>query len=336
MIQGHGDDIYDQSVEIRCNFSSNVDTLQDLSELRAYLVDKISQIHSYPEPDASSFARLVASKNRVSPDNVCVTNGATEAIYLIAQAFRGSNTAVVIPTFSEYEDACRLNSHELSFYTNLSSIPLSVDLVWLCNPNNPTGKVYTKAEISSFLEGRKETVLVVDQSYEQFCPEELFSLEEANAYKNLILLHSLTKHFAIPGLRLGYFSASAPLVEKIKCYKMPWSVNQLAIEAGKFLETHYTNLVDISTHMIRAGKLYEGLRLIEGLEIQNSKTHFFLCRIKDETRTAAELKDYLLTSEGFLIRDASNFRGLTPQHFRIASQTQEANTELIQALKRWI
>ncbi|WP_018108567.1 threonine-phosphate decarboxylase [Bacteroides propionicifaciens] len=336
MIQGHGDDIYNQSAEIKCNFSSNVDTLQDLSELRAHLIEKINQIHSYPEPDATSFADLIAQKNSVLPQNICVTNGATEAIYLIAQSFRESRTAVVIPTFSEYEDACRLNSHALSFYTNLTDIPYDTELVWLCNPNNPTGKVYKKAEIRSFLSAHQNTVLIIDQSYEQFSREELFSLSEAIEYDNLILLHSLTKHFAIPGLRLGYFSATARLVEKIKSYKMPWSVNQLAIEAGKFLETHYTNLVDISTHMSRAKRLYEQLSQTEGLEVQGSQTHFFLCRIKDETRTASELKTYLLDSKGFLIRDASNFRGLSPQHFRIASQTEEANTELIQAIQKWI
>ena len=335
MISGHGDDIYSQSTKVVCNFSSNVDTLQDLSALRTHLTTCISQIHSYPEPDAASFAELLAKKHRVDSSHFCITNGATEAIYLIAQAFRGAKSAIIIPTFSEYEDASTLNQHQLSFYLELDEVPQSIELVWLCNPNNPTGKVYSKIEIMKFLASHPHTTLIIDQSYEQFCPEELFTVDEAIQHERLILLHSLTKHFAIPGLRLGYFSSSTSLVNKIAKYRMPWSVNQLAIEAGKFLETEYDNLVDLTRHLANAAELYEELSNIEQLEVNPSVTQFFLCQIKENTRTAKELKEYLMNTEGFLIRDASNFRGLTPQHFRIASQLPEQNQKLVKAIKSW-
>lgn len=335
MISGHGDDIYSQSAKVTCNFSTNVDTLQDLSSLRKHLVECLHKIHSYPEPNANSLAELMARKHHLITENFCITNGATEAIYLIAQAFAKSKTAIIIPTFSEYEDASALNKHEISYYKELSDVPTSVDLVWLCNPNNPTGRVYTKVQLIRFLAEHPQTILIVDQSYEQFCPNDLFTIQEACAEERLVLLHSLTKHYAIPGLRLGYCTGKKELIQTIAQYRMPWSVNQLAIEAGKFLEAKPQHLVDLNLHLKNAQALYQQLAEIDGLEVLPSATQFFLCRIKDEARTAESLKDYLMQTKGFLIRDASNFRGLTPQHFRVASQTPEANKELVKAIKAW-
>lgn len=336
MISGHGDDIYSQSAKVTCNFSTNVDTLQDLSRLRKHLMGCINQIHSYPEPNANSLAELMAKKHHVKPENFCISNGATEAIYLIAQAFRKSKTAIIIPTFSEYEDASTLNKHKISYYEELDDVPTSVELVWLCNPNNPTGRVYTKHQLINFLDKHPQATLIVDQSYEKFCPNDLFTIQEACMEERLILIHSLTKHYAIPGLRLGYCTGKIQLIQTIAQYRMPWSVNQLAIEAGKFLETEYQNLVDLELHLKNATVLYQELYQLDGLEVLPSVTQFFLCRIKNKLLTAESLKDYLIQTKGFLIRDASNFRGLTPQHFRVASQNPKENKELVKAIKAWL
>ena len=106
MIEGHGDDSYKYERPIIANFSSNVYNRIDLSGLKAYLCNRIGNIGNYPEPEPYTLERQIASKFRLNADEVCVTNGATEAIYLIAQTFRGANTAILQPTFSEYADAC--------------------------------------------------------------------------------------------------------------------------------------------------------------------------------------------------------------------------------------
>ena len=336
MIIGHGDDIYSQDNKIVWNFSSNVDTHQDLSALRAYITTCIHQIHSYPEPDAGSLARVLAEKNGVNQTNLAITNGATEAIYLIAQAFAQAKTAIIIPTFSEYEDACRINQHQLSYYSHLSEVHEELDLIWLCNPNNPTGYTYSKEYLLKFINLHPKTVFVIDQSYEHFCREELFTMLDSKSISNLILLHSMTKHFAIPGLRLGYLSSSENLINKINYFRMPWAVNQLAIEAGKFLETQYDNLVDVEKLLENAHILKKELAKMDELEVSPTTTHFFMCCIKDKHRTAQDLKEFLVKNYGILIRDASNFRGLTPQHFRVAAQNKEANNVLIKAIKEWI
>ncbi len=197
MLQGHGDDIYNCKYEIKSNFSSNIGK-QDLSALCTVLQSQIHLIRSYPEPNADALAQLIAEKNQIDRNTVCITNGATEAIYLIAQAFQERKSAIIIPTFSEYEDACSLNNHQISFYKEMESISGMENLVWLCNPNNPTGNVYQKDKLKSIIQQYPNTFFVLDQSYESLTGQSVFNIQEAISIDNLILIHSMTKQYAIP------------------------------------------------------------------------------------------------------------------------------------------
>lgn len=334
MIEGHGDDIYNYNKEIISNFSSNVFGKQDMSVLDEHLRANIHSIHSYPEPDAKSLAKLIAAKNRVSINNVCITNGATDAIYLIAQAFANSKTAVIIPTFSEYEDACRIHGHNLSFYEKLNDIPTDIRLVWLCNPNNPNGYLYDIDLLKNIVRQHPSTYFVFDQSYEYFSDRSVIKIDEAISFENVIQLHSMTKEYTIPGLRLGYITAYADTLNLISTRQMPWSVNQLAIEAGRFLLQNDIETINITDYLKETRRLQDELSKIRELEILPSNTHFFLCRLK--RRKASELKTYLIEHYGILIRDASNFRGLDESYFRIAAQSAEENDTLVKAIRKWI
>ena len=117
MIEGHGDDSYKYSRPITANFSSNVYNRVDLSALKAHLCARIDGIGNYPEPEPYTLEACLARRHRLPAEAVCVTNGATEAIYLTAQTFRGTNTAIVQPTFSEYADACRMHGHRVTSST---------------------------------------------------------------------------------------------------------------------------------------------------------------------------------------------------------------------------
>ena len=147
MIEGHGDDSYKYSRPITANFSSNVYSRVDLSALKAHLCTRIDGIGNYPEPEPYTLEACLARHHRLPAEAVCVTNGATEAIYLTAQTFRGTNTAIVQPTFSEYADACRMHGHRVTslYWFPAESegyrLPEEVRMLWLCNPNNPTGTV---------------------------------------------------------------------------------------------------------------------------------------------------------------------------------------------------
>ena len=334
MIDGHGDDTYKYGAKIISNFSSNIYCKHDLSGLHEHLCKHIGLIHSYPEPDARSFALLLGEKHNVSVSNLCITNGATEAIYLIAQAFAGKKSTIITPTFSEYEDACRINNLKISFSSSLHQIKEDTELVWICNPNNPNGHFYHKEYLDKFITSNEKTFFIIDQSYEAFIEEKLFALNETIKYRNVILLHSMTKKYAIPGLRLGYIAACRELINKVSAFRMPWSVNRLAIEAGKCLLNLENSISYSKDYKKETKRFISALNEIEGLEVLPTNTHFFLCKLT--YKKASVLKCWLIENYGILIRDASNFRGLDEHYFRISTRSPEENDILVKAIKEWI
>ncbi|WP_321331985.1 threonine-phosphate decarboxylase [uncultured Bacteroides sp.] len=335
MINGHGDDSYIYEREIISNFSSNTYYGIDLSGLKAYLSERMGVISSYPEPEPRSLECLLAKKLDLQTDEVCVTNGATEAIYLIAQTFRGSRSAILVPTFSEYADACRMHGHAVSSIYNLDTLNEEIQLVWLCNPNNPTGEVNNKNKLLPLIAKYPKKCFVIDQSYEDFTLKPLFTAAEAAALPNVILLHSMTKRFAIPGLRLGYITAHEALLMQIRLQRMPWSVNALAIEAGHYLlNNEAPNSLDITAYLAETNRLASALRSLGCLDVWPTDTHYMLVRLR--TGKAAALKNYLANEQGLLIRDASNFEGLDDCFLRIATQTPAENDALVTAIAQWI
>ena len=401
MLQGHGDDLYRFARPIRANFSSNVPGRVDLGALKAHLQAHLDLIGHYPEPEPYTLEAALAAKHAIDPAAVCATNGATEAIYLIAHAFARSHSTILQPTFSEYADACRLYNHVLfpNARQNLfepsegalvrKNLPLhqasplnqgaaptpntSVQaelrvgfrdasifsasgtktqssgaddgerdgtrscgaLIWLCNPNNPTGSVVPVDKLRAAIEDHPQTIFVIDQSYGFFTREPLLSAAEAVRYPNVIQLHSMTKRYAMPGLRLGYMTGSPTLLAHIRNFRMPWSVNALAIEAGLYLCAHpETAPIDLPALLAETRRLRERLNTLPGLTAAPTQTHFFLCRLA--THRASDLKQWLADRHGLLIRDASNFEGLDAGAFRIATQTPEENELLVEAVRQYL
>ena len=323
MIEGHGDDLYRYS-NIKMNFSSNIYNGTDMSALDAYLCTRMATIRSYPEPSAASLEQMIAVECGISPDEVLVTSGAVDAIYLIAQAYRHEGTCHVMqPTFREYEDACRVFGYQEQE---------DGALCWLCNPNNPTGDVLAVEDVL-VLAGRHR-LLVVDQSYEDYTKASLLQPADVVGRDDIILLHSMTKRYAVPGLRLGYVTASARVISRLREQYRPWAINALSLEAGKWLvQRGETAIPDLTAYLAETQRLRAMLNGIEGIEAQETQTNFFLSTIRPAT--AAELKEYLAQEHGILIRDASNFTGLTPHHFRIATQSPAENNALSTAIKQF-
>jgi threonine-phosphate decarboxylase len=335
MRNGHGDDAYNYP-NITSNFSSNIYNKVDHTALFAHLNERMPSIIHYPEPEPATLERALARHLRLEEaEDVCVTNGATEAIYLMAQTFADSVSAVRMPTFSEYADACRLHRHRVLPFYRLEDVPAEARLVWICNPNNPTGEVYDKGRLRELIERRAETLFVVDQSYESFTLHALFTPREAAQLPNLVVLHSFTKQFAIPGLRLGYLTGSAALLGEVRLHRMPWSVNQLAIEAGLYLLRHESDYaLDLTALLAEKDRVAKALQALGVLEVWPSETPFMLVKLR--MGKASALKDYLAQEHGMLIRDASNFQGLDAGFFRIAIQTPGENDRLIKAIESWI
>lgn len=335
MIEGHGDDLYKYGKKIVSNFSSNVYNRIDHSGLYQRLNERLSTICSYPEPMPYSLESEIARRYSLTPRQVCVTNGATEAIYLIAQVFQGRISAVLEPTFSEYADACRVHRHKVKPFYSLDALPEDAELVWICNPNNPTGEVRNKEDLKALVDSHPDKLFIFDQSYEYFTLKSLLGIKEAASFPNVILLHSMTKQYAIPGLRVGYFTASEGLTDDVRCRRMPWSVNSLAIEAAKYLLEEGDGIsADIPQLLAERERLTNLLLATGMLEIWPTDTHYMLIKLR--MGKAAALKDFLAVNHGILIRDASNFEGLDERFFRIATQTPEENDKLVKAISEWM
>ena len=202
-------------------------------------------------------------------------------------------------------------------------------MLWLCNPNNPDGKVYDLPFIERMM--AEHNLVVLDHSYEHYTSGQLMMTRWGCNEPRSIVIHSFTKTYAVPGLRLGYITAHESLTEQIRQYLRPWSVSALAIEAGKFLFEHHDLIC--RPDLEEAQRLRQQLLDI-GIDVMPTQTNFMLCRI--EGHTAENLKEYLASNHGMLIRDASNFRGLTSHHFRIAAQTPAENDALVAAIRQFI
>lgn len=334
MTNGHGDDrhLY-PGTSILHDFSSNVPPCPDHTELWAHINQHQELITRYPEPEPYSLEEEIANKYGISPNSVLVTNGATEAIFLIAHHLKGKHSGIVQPTFSEYLDASLLYEHTTEHLSTPFAPNPRVNAVWCCNPNNPTGTTWDHDQLLASILQHPKVCFIFDQSYHSFTPKPVLSHSEICAHPNIIAIFSLTKKYALPGLRLGYLVTSENQADEIRKLRMPWSVNSLAIEAGHFL-------LNREPFWEREKLIAERKRVVSlleqntQLEISPTDTHYFLAKLPASS-TAQELKDWLVEHYGILIRNADNFPTLSAQHIRIAIQSPEDNNQLIKALSEW-
>jgi threonine-phosphate decarboxylase len=335
MITGHGDDIF-QYPDVRYNFSSNVYPFGPSLRLKEHLRQCVDKIGCYPSPLAGNLVELIARKEEVTSSKVLVTSGAVEAFYLIAELFAGKRSLIFTPSFSEYEDACLRFGHCIEFrpHCEASTADYSThDLVWICNPNNPDGAVYDTAFLCQKIKEHPATLFVVDEAYIEFtkCATSLVPLVQEHG--NIVVVKSMTKRYAIPGLRLGYLMAGHKITDALKRMVMPWRINTLAIEAGIFcLQERDSEPFPVGRLLDESLRVQQDINRLKGFRVCPSSTTFFLVEGPVE---ASILKNRLAEEHGILIRDASNFRGLGERHFRVSVRAEEENNILINVLKQW-
>ncbi len=338
MIVGHGNNIHQfGESKIEADFSSNIAFNNHSAQINQHLCERISSIENYPDPEARELTQMIADELSLSAENILVTNGSAEAFYLIAHLLsrRGlMGSAITTPSFSEYEDSCALYNHKIS-YIPLNKL-LTSDLseyssLWLGSPNNPDGYRVTVAQINELAQSYPSCYFIVDRAYNELSID-MESDEESP--KNMIIINSFTKSYGIPGLRLGYLIASPEIIAELSTMRPPWSVNALSLIAGEYIVSNREMLQPSIEELIEEScYLQEQIAKIDGFVVTRSKCNFFLAEITTG-KTANELQEYLI-KYGILIRNASNFVGLTPHHIRIAAQNREQNIKLIEALKKW-
>ncbi|OJV22192.1 MAG: hypothetical protein BGO30_10785 [Bacteroidetes bacterium 41-46] len=335
MIKGHGNDIYNSRYSVQLDFSSNIAFNCKNEEIFEHLKENINNISNYPDPEASELRKIIASHHNTSVKSILITNGSAEAFYIVAHYTANAHSAIQTPSFAEYRDACILHNHKITHISthqitkaNLSNFRT----IWIGNPNNPDGSIIPTDIIITLCKENPKSLIVMDEAYIHLCKTEQVAKSPNVIPKNLIIIRSLTKAFAIPGLRLGYIVASPDIISKIRQMRPPWSVNSIALIAGKYIMDRYEKLLpDINQLCSESQALQEAISKISGFEVTTSDCNFFL--IKSTRIDARLLKSILLKKYGILIRNASNFKGLTKYHFRVATQSREENNRLIKALQ---
>lgn len=336
MLNGHGNDLH-KYTNIVADFSSNVWFQGPPIMLLDYIQTQAISVANYPEPAAESFCAKAEEYFNLQNKSVLATNGSAEAFYLVARNFEKQSATVLYPSFAEYQDACLSYQMEINYVSNQNLTDkhlFNTKTVWLGNPNNPDGKIFTKEIIQSWLKNNQDTVFIIDEAYAELSISYQSVISLLAKYTNLIVIKSFTKTFAIPGLRSGIILTSPELARQLNKWLIPWAVNSIAVNTGKFIIDHYNELLFDKTLLKNHCQLFQKkINQIKNIEVVPSDCNYFLARLKKGT--ASNLKKYLASEHGILIRNADNFYGLSKQHIRLASQTEQKNNLLIQALNQW-
>lgn len=332
------------------DFSANINPLGLPAGLEESLRRGIASITHYPEPDSRGLKKCLAAFHGVNEDNLSVGNGSIELIYLIPKALKAKHILIITPSFSEYEISAAINGARVKFYGTKEDDGFRVDasrlrnfiprsgLLFLGNPNNPTGCCLDAGEILSLAAQcrRHNSVLVLDQAFADFMGDPAAEALVGAPKKNraLIVIRSLTKFFALPGLRIGYASGHRDVIRSICRLQYPWNVNSLAQQAAEtaLLDTQYM-IKSIKYASSERQYLFHNLCGIKGLKTYPSTTNFILCRLVDCAVSSAAALNRILIKKNMVVRDCANFRGLDTSYFRLAVRTRHDNSRLISALK---
>ncbi len=295
----------------------------------------------YPDPEGWELREALAHRFGVAVEKILVGNGATELIHLLARALlrKGDKAAILTPTFGEYEAACRKEKAQLHFCSAEEEVDFRWDiergvgflrqlhptLVWLCNPNNPTGVYMSQKDVIALLQGSAEGWFIIDEAFLPFVGEPWNSL---SLLKNprVILLRSMTKDYALAGLRLGYLIADEDVVRTVKSVQPPWSINGAALAAGiaALQDTQHLTKTRECISQAKEFLVRELTRL--GLWVVPSDANFLLVQVKNASEVRVRL-----VRKGIHVRDCTSF-GL-PDFIRLGVRTLPECQRLVQVLE---
>ncbi|MEC4685210.1 MAG: threonine-phosphate decarboxylase CobD [Nitrospirota bacterium] len=348
----HGGNIYSLSETLRIperkviDFSASINPLGVSKKIKAGLRKDLKYLTNYPDPDCHRLRRHLSRHLGIPDNNIICGNGSTELIYLVVRGLRPEKVLITAPAFSEYERAVITSGNsaditirflplreEANFGIDTESFIESMQgcqMAFLCNPNNPTAQLLPRADITRIASAARDLkcFLVVDEAFIDFIPEEsVVSEVPGNPY--LIVLRSMTKFYALSGLRLGFGILPAETAERLLVLKEPWTVNSLAQRAG-IIALKDRVYKKATFEYISKEKLFmeKGLKGA-GIHFYPSPVNFYLLKHHRSEEIVLALR-----RKGILVRDCSNFRGLEKGFFRIAVKTHRDNALLIKELKR--
>ncbi|MCH5208438.1 MAG: aminotransferase class I/II-fold pyridoxal phosphate-dependent enzyme [Oscillospiraceae bacterium] len=324
----------------KIDFSVSLNPLGIPDEVKRAVAN--ADFEQYPDIECAELINAISGYEKIDAKQIVCGNGAADLIYRIVGVVKPKTALIVEPTFAEYEKAlseydCAVEKHflaECEGFALKSDFPdkinINTDIVFLCNPNNPTGTITALTDDIARKCAQTDTLLVVDECFMDF-------VENAESYaakqfmnKYTIIVKAFTKSYSMAGLRLGYaIFGDEELAETVSGYGQPWSVSSAAQAAG-IAALEMSGYLERARELISREREYLSNELTNmGIYVFPSKTNFLLLK------SDYPLKEMLMKKQ-IAVRSCDNFEGLGKEFFRIAVRTHEENTKLINALKELI
>jgi len=353
MLKGHGGNIYQLARALNCrpdtiiDMSSNVNPLGPMPEMMNFLRERIGDITRLPEVNAKGIINLFAGALGVDPELVMAANGSTWFIHTIPLALETRRALIIGPTYSDYAAGCRMHNVEHRFWLSrpengfqpgpqeINKALSGFDTIFICNPNNPTGALICRDDILDLFACHPGVMFVVDEAYLSFVTGGAKSSVAGCGLPNVVVLNSLSKIFRIPGLRIGFMVSSAPVIQKMARYALPWCVSSLAHAAVTWVLTHPATadeFIEKTVQFVTAQRtvVTEGLDLVPDLTVFTSSADFILVRLPEGI--SAETVCAALAADRILIRNCGNIKGLSNRFVRISLKTEDVNRKLVRKL----
>lgn len=342
----HGGNIYDDSIQQMCresgeellDFSANINPLGIPEGVRRAVTEAIGKARHYPDPCCRKLKKALAEEYGLPETYFICGNGGADLIYRLVYGMRPKKALLMAPTFAEYEQALKQTKTTCVFYEMGDNLQVGedilewmqkdLDVMFLCNPNNPTGLLMEQELLSEILK-KAETqgiLLVLDECFLDFTGQEERSLVPfTERYSGLFVLKSFTKMYAMPGIRLGYgISRNKELLQKMESAGQCWGVSVLASEAGAAAleEREYKKT---AVELVKKERIFLKKELEElGLKVWPGQADYLFFQ-------APGIRDLYerLLPWGIIIRRCGNYRGLDDTFYRVAVKGRKENMRLI-------
>ncbi len=347
----HGGDIYLESAPSGkwLDFSANINPLGMPDFVRKAILEHMDDIVHYPEPDARSLRQVLAESEGLSPENLILGNGAAELFYLFFYTVRPKHVLIPIPSFSEYERSARAAGSEVVFFPllpqedfvpdmeKLMSCAAESDCLIMGNPNNPTGTLIPVDDLKRLVRCCEEhgCWLIMDESFLDFREDRAkYTLQHlVKQYEKLIVLRSLTKFYAIPGLRLGFGLVPSELRSRMEAGKDVWNVNLFAQYAGRAAVAN-VEYAEKTRKLLREEQVYmtNFMKQLPVEKVFEPAVNFMLVKCGNNRLSKHVLKG--MKERGILLRNCSNYPGLeSGGYLRMAIRSHWENEIVLQAWK---
>lgn len=346
----HGGNIYavNPAGKEWLDFSANINPLGLSEKVRRTIEETIPQIIHYPDSSGQELKQAIADYYGLPQEEIVLGNGAAELFYVFFHAVRPARVLLPIPSFSEYERAALSAGVKIDYYPLSADNSFAVtidsllealpghDCVILGNPNNPTGQLLTVQDMTRLVKGAKKisTMVIVDESFLDFCRDEkTYTMQPfVSQMDNLMVVRSLTKFYAIPGLRLGFATATSSMARRLEENKDPWNVNLLAQKAGVAALQDYEYQQASKEFIAREkNELADSLAALPGIAVFLPSVNFILLRLDESLSTSGQVCEKM-RQRGILLRDCANYPGLDGHYLRVAVRSPEDNRKMVVSL----